>query len=199
MPHIILKEEFDEMTKVKGELRGNGPKNVGDFIFKKEGENGLKKVEDIMEKLGYPIEYRKINPMDFRPLWLLSVTLLAAKRLFNFTNEDFQKMGEADVKITYFQKFFMKYFVSIEQTAKAASKMWAKYFTTGILELVEFNEKEKHVVLRLKNFKLNEYHCQYLIGYFRTVGQMTGIKTVTCEETKCPFRGDEYYEFLMKW
>ena len=40
MPQIILKEEFNEMTKVKGEMRGNGPRNIGEFIFKQEGERG---------------------------------------------------------------------------------------------------------------------------------------------------------------
>jgi len=199
MSQIILKEEFAEMTKVKGELRGNGPKNIGEFVFKKEGERGLKQLEDVMERLGYPVDYRKMDPMGFCPIWLLTVTLLASKRLFNYGNEDFQQMGEADVKFTPIQRFFIKYFVSIEQTAKAAPKMWAKYFTKGKLELVELNEKERRAVLILKDFKLNECHCQYLIGYFRTVGQMTGNKTATCEETKCPFRGDEYYEFLMRW
>ncbi|MFA4998973.1 MAG: hypothetical protein WC514_03050 [Candidatus Paceibacterota bacterium] len=199
MPQIILKDEFDEMTKVKGEMRGNGPRNIGEFILKQEGERGLKQVEDIMGKLGYPIKYTKIDPMGFQPLWLVSITLLAAKRLFNFSNEDFQKMGEADVKFTSIQRLFMKYFISIEQAAKAASKMWAKYNIEGNLELAEYNEKERRVVLRVTNWALNEYHCQYLIGYFRAVTQMAAKGVATCEETKCVHRGDKYHEFLIKW
>jgi hypothetical protein len=199
MPQIILKEEFEEMTKVKGELRGNGPKNIGEFIFKKEGERGLKQVEDIMEKFGYPIKYRKIDSMEFQPLWLVSATLLAAKRLFNFTNEDFQKMGEADVKFSSIQRLFMKYFVSLEMAAKAASKIWNKYHTEGKLELMEYNAKERHAVLKITDFRLNEFHCQYLIGYFLAVAQMTTKGSATCEETKCVFRGDKYHEFSLKW
>ena len=49
--YYYLKEEFDEMTKVKGELRSSAPKNVGEFILKQEGERGLKQLEDVMEKL----------------------------------------------------------------------------------------------------------------------------------------------------
>jgi len=199
MPQIILKDEFDEMTKVKGELRGNGPKNIGEFIFDQEGERGLKQVEDLMEKLGYRIEYLKIDPMEFKPLWLVSATLLAAKRLFNFTDNDFQKMGELDVKFTPIQRLFVKYFISLEQAAKAASKMWSKYHTEGKLELVEYNEKEKKVILRLTNFGLNEFHCQYLLGYFRAVAQMSTKGEVSCQETKCVFRHDPYHEFLIKW
>jgi len=199
MPQIILKEEFDEMTKVKGELRGNGPKNIGEFIFKKEGERGLKKVEDIMEKLGYPIEYKKIDPMEFKPLWLVTATLLAAKRLFNFSDDDFQKMGEADVKFSPIQRLFMKYFISLEVAAKEASKMWNKYHTEGKLELMEYNNKERRAILKLTNFGLNEYHCQYLVGYFRAVAQITTKGAAICEETKCFFRRDGYHEFIIKW
>ena len=199
MPQIILKDEFDEMTKVKGELRGNGPRNIGEFIFKREGERGLKQVEDLMEKIGYKVEYRKIDPMEFKPLWLVSATLLAAKRLFNFSDDDFQEMGEADVKLTPIQRLFMKCFVSIEQAAKSAPKMWNKYHTEGKIELIEYNEKEKRVILRLTNFGLNEFHCQYLVGYFRAVAQMVTKGLVDCEETKCIFRHDPYHEFVIKW
>lgn len=199
MPQIILKDEFDEMTKVKGELRGNGPRNIGEFILKQEGERGLEQVEEIMEKLGYKVEYRKIDPMEFKPLWLVSATLLAAKRLFNFNDKDFQMMGEADVKFTPIQRLFMRYFVSMETAAKEASKIWSKYHTEGKLELKEYNEREKRAILRLTDFGLNEFHCQYLIGYLRAAAQMTTKEEVTCEETKCVFRHDPYHEFVIKW
>lgn len=199
MEQIISQEEFTEIKKAKGEMRGNGPKTIGDYILKKEGENGLQKIEEIMKLLGYPIEYRKINQLDYYPMWLAGVTLLAAKRLFNFTNEDFQKMGEMDVKFTPIQRFFTKYFISLKKASESSSKIFSQYHTQGKLELVEFNEKEKYGILRIMDFGLNEYHCHYMIGYIAATAKMVSKNPISCEETQCPFRGGKYHDFKIKW
>ncbi|MEI6597059.1 MAG: hypothetical protein WCL13_02505 [bacterium] len=199
MEEIISKKEFEEIKKAPGEMRGNGPKTIGDYILRKEGESGLQKVEEILKVLGYPIEYRKIKQMDYYPMWLAGVTLLIAKRLFDFSNEDFRKMGEMDVKFTPIKKFFVKYFVSLKKAYEAAPKIFSQYYTEGKLEMMEFNEKERRAILKVSDFGLNEYHCQYIIGYLSASAGMAGKYPITCEETKCTFRGDEYHEFTIKW
>jgi len=200
MEETISKEELNELLKIKGELRGNGPKTVGNFILKKEGEEGLKKLEEVLAKVGYLIEYSKIKTMGYYPLAFTSVPLLVAKRLFNFSDKDFQEMGKSDVKFSTIQKIFIKYYVSLKRVVKEAPKMWEKYHTSGELKIIEHDEKKKNIILRIENFKLAGLHCQYLIGYFTAVFELTtkGAKA-SCEETKCPGRGDEYHEFLIKW
>jgi hypothetical protein len=199
MEQIISKEEFAEIKKAKGEVRGIGPRAIAEYVLRKEGEHGLKKLEDVMRSLDFPIEYRKINQMDYYPYWLVTASFLAVKRLFNFVNEDFQKMGALDVKFTPLQKFFIKYFVSLKKMAESASKMWEHYDTVGKIELIEFDEKNKRAVMKVTEFDRSEYQCQYLIGYIAAMAKIVSKTMPVCEETKCTFRGDEYHEFTLTW
>jgi len=199
MLEIISKEEFNRLMKTPGELRGNGPKTMALFILKKEGENGLKKIEKAMDEIGYPIKYLKINPMNFYPVGLAAVTLLIINRIFNYNDKTFQEMGANDVRFSSLTKVFLKYFISIKTLVKLAPKIWNKYHTSGKLSTSEYDEKKKYVIIKLENINLNIFHCQYLIGYFIASAKMVIPGEVTCEEIKCISRGDEYHEFLLKW
>ena len=197
MEEIITKEEFNKFMELEGETRGVGFKTEAKFILKEEGMAGLKKLEDIMEKFGYP--YKNIQTMDFYPMGLLAVALLSIKGLFNYDDKKFQEMGRFEAKFSLIIRLFMKYFISIERVIKEVPKMWRKYYTVGDLKVIEFNEKKKYAIIRLENFQLHPLLCQVFEGYFPSVLQMIVGGFVTCEETKCTFRGDDYHEFLMKW
>jgi len=199
MGEIISKEEFDELMGIKGETRGNGPKNVGEFVFRKEGENGLQLLEETITKLGYPIKYKEIKPMNYYPLGLTGISLLVAKLLFNFGEKEFQGIGASDVKFSAIQKIFIRYYVSLRRVIREAPKMWKKYHTSGNLKIMEFDEKKKNIILKLENFELKGPHCQLLEGYFMAVFELTTRGKAFCEETKCPAKGDAYHEFLVKW
>jgi hypothetical protein len=199
MEQIISKEEFDELINIKGEARGVAYKNIAKFILKEEGEEGLKKLEDTITSLGYPIEYKKLETMSFYPLGLLGITFLSIKRLFNYDNRKLQEIGSFQAKISLIMRLFMRYFVSLERIRKEVPKMWRNYFTVGELKVVEIDKNKRHVVIRLENFRLHPTHCQDLIGYFSTVLQMVVKAKTTGEETKCIHKGAEYHEFLLKW
>jgi len=200
MDTIISKEEFDELMRIEGEGRGLTFKNEAEYIFKKEGKSGLKKLEDTMVQLGYPIKYRKAKSMDFYPLGVEATTLLAIQRLFNYTDKDFQEMGKYEPKISDFViRIFMGYLVSLQRAIKGVGAMWRKTFTVGDLKAVEYDLKKKYIVLRLEDFKVSKLHCQDLTGYFSGLLQMIVKTKVACKETKCPFCGDNYHEFVLKW
>ena len=61
MEEIISKEEINELMSLKGEVKGTGIKTHGGFILKEEGEEGLKRLEETMVNLGYPIEFKKVR------------------------------------------------------------------------------------------------------------------------------------------
>lgn len=197
MEEIITKEEFNEFMKLKGEIRGIGFQTEAKFVLKEEGEEGLKKLEDQMAKLGYP--YEDIKIMDFYPVGLLAVALVVIKRLFNYDDKKFQEMGEFESKFSLIIRLFMKYFVSLERVAKEAPKMWRKYYTIGDLKVVELNEKERYIVLRIENFSLHPILCQVLRGYFLNIVKMIIRHKTSCEEIKCTHKGDDYHEFSVKW
>lgn len=197
MEQIITKQEFDELMKIKGEARGLGFQTEAKFVLKEEGEEGLKRLEDQMAKLGYP--YSEIKTMDFYPLGLLAVNMLVIKRLFNYDDKKFQEMGKFEAKSSLIIRLFMKYFVSLERLAKETPKMWRKYYTVGDLKVPEINQEKRYIIIRIENFRLHPILCQILIGYFQSIVKMVLKDETTCEETKCVFRGDECHEFLMRW
>jgi len=199
MEEIISKEEFDKLMAIKGEARGDALKGEPEFILKEKGEEGLKKLEEAMAKLGYPIKYKEINRTNFYPLGLEAVTLVLIKKIFNFDDKKFEEMGKFESKMSFIIKIFMKYFFSIERVAKEVSNMWRKNYTVGELKVAELDENKKYAILRMENFRLHPIHCITLIGYFASVLQMMVSSKVTCQETKCIFRGDPYHEYLLKW
>ena len=199
MPEVISKEEFNELINLKGELRGGGIKAYGDFILKEKGEEGLKKLEETIAKLGFPIKFRELRTMEFFPVGLEAIILLAIQRLFDYDDKKFQEIGGFEPKSSLILRLFMKYFASIDMVAKQTPSLWKEHFTFGDCKVIELNKEKRYIVLRIENFRLHPLHCQNLIGYLSTVVQMVTKSQTTCQETKCVFRGDEYHEFLLKW
>jgi len=199
MEQIISKEELREYMELKGQIRGAGIKEIIKYILEEEGKDGLGKLEDAMEKIGYSIKDKNIKAMKFYPLGLEASALVAVKRLFNYDDKKFQEMGRFAGKFSIVIRLFMKHLVSIEKIVKEAPKMWRNYFTLGDFDIVEVSEKEKYIILRIKNYHLHPIHCQTLIGYLSSILQIVVKSFVTGEETKCTFQGDEYHEYLFKW
>ncbi|XOB40363.1 MAG: hypothetical protein ACKKMR_03590 [Candidatus Nealsonbacteria bacterium] len=199
MEQIISKEELDELMKIEGEVRGLTLKGYTNFILKEEGKEGLKRLEDAITELGYPIKHREIKAMSFYPVGLDNLLLLSIKKLFNYDNKKFQEIGEFQAKSPLIIRLFVKYFISLEKAIEAAPKMWKVYYSNGDLKVTDFNKEKKYAILRLENFHNTPIHCQTEKAYFSSVARIIVGSKVTCEETKCTFRGDDYHEFLLRW
>lgn len=199
MEEIISKEEINRLMKVPGEVRGIGPKNIAEFVFREKGKEGLEKIEEVIAKLGYPIKYKEIKPMDFYPVGLVAVTEIIIKKLFCYDDKKFREIGEFEVKSSPIRRLFIQYFISIKKLAQGGPNIWRRYHNSGDLKVVELDSKKRYAIVRLENFPLHPLHCQYHIGYLSTISQLVVGKKTTCQETKCNFRGDKYHEFLIKW
>lgn len=199
MEEIISKEIAKKFMEMKGEVRGVALKSHEDFIIKEEGEEGLKKLEEMMAELGCPIKYKEIKIMDFYPIGLEAVALLAIQKIFNFDEEKFEEIGIFQSKISLIIKLFMKYFGSIKMVIQRAPEIWRKYYTVGNLRIVEFDEDKGYAILRIEDFNIHWLHCRHIKGYCYNVVKMIVKKPVTCQETKCLSFGDKYHEFLLKW
>jgi len=199
METTISQEEFNKLMKIKGEVRGMAFKSGMDFVLKEKGNKGLKEVEKLLAELGYFIEFGKIEPMNFYPLGLMSVSLLAAERLFGFTHEKFIEMGRFTAKSPLIIRLFLKYFGSLEMIARETQGMHQKYFTVGEVKVIEINKEEKLMVIRRENFWLHPLHCYISQGFYPAILEMVIGSKVSCEVTKSPYRGDEYHEFVFRW
>ncbi|MFQ6049758.1 MAG: hypothetical protein ACE5J0_01830 [Candidatus Paceibacterales bacterium] len=194
----FTKETVRKLMEIEGEVRGAVLKLDGEYVLREKGKEGLKKLESELDKMGSPIEYEKIKVMDFYPIGLRIISLLAIKEIFGLSDERIKEMGAEAPKSSLIIKLFMKYFASPSLTVKQAPLMWEKHYTRGKLAVTEFDVKEKRATLRLENLDLHPILCQYLGGYFSTVVKMVLGVPVSVRETKCPFRGDKYHEYFLK-
>ena len=196
---MLNKQKVDRLMKSRGESRGMNIKIDLDFVIEKKGKQGLKKIEAKMKELGYPLEYKKIRAMDFYPIGLEVVILLTIEEIFNFDEEKLKEMGTSVVKFSLLMKIFLKYLGSLKLIAKQIPGIWKEHYTIGSLEMLDFSDKKRYVVLREKNFNINHIYCKIHKGYFVKVAEMVVKKPVSCKETKCMFKGDPYHEFLLTW
>jgi len=113
---------------------------------------------------------------------------------------DIFEMGNSAPKYSFIVKLLMKFFLSPLRSFKEGPNYWKKHYDFGILDTHELNEKEKYLVIRLKEYKFHPIICIYFQGYFQRIAQYV-IKSekFTTEETKCMHRGDLYHEFVVHW
>ncbi|MBD3208657.1 MAG: hypothetical protein GF370_04375 [Candidatus Nealsonbacteria bacterium] len=199
MDDLISDQEMEQFREIKGKVKGVALQENMDFILKEEGEGGLRKLEEEMEKLDCPVKKDTIKAMIFYPLWWDAVLLTLIERLFHYDGEKFEEMGKFEPKTSFIIRIFMKHFLSLERAAREVPKLWKQTYTVGDLEVAEYNQEDCSGVIRLKNYKLVPVQCHVLRGYFSSVLQLIVGKEVKCRETKCVFRGDECHEFSMSW
>ena len=142
-----LKKEIARLMKIPGKSRTAILRSHIIAIRFKEGEGGVRKVEELMKELGYPINLSKIGVFGWeKDSWPIAVGLVAAK-IFGWTDKDVFELGELAVKRSLLAKITLRHFLSPKKAFKEAPRLWKKYYNFGKLEPVEFNEKEKYLSL----------------------------------------------------
>lgn len=200
MDNIITKEIAKKFMEIEGETRGFNIKHDGDYILYTRGKEALEKLERELERLGYPTNYKKIKGMDFVPAGLKAISLLAIKKTFNVGDEEIRKVCAFGAKAPLIMKLFMKYIYSVQRVMKNTQKLWKIYWTVGDFIGVEYNEKEKRIILRIENFDLDPIFCRCIEGYLASSGEIVlGVKNIICKEKECSFEGGKYHEFLINW
>ena len=195
----INKETIDELMKNPGRCIGELVKSTFVYIKKSKGQEALKRLEKEMEDLGYPIDFKKIKPLDWYPIGLRSLTFIALRRAFEWKDKDIKELGENSLNYSIIFKLFLKFFVSLENAFKHAAKYWKKHFDFGEMEPCQFNKKEKYTIVRLHGFEVHPDSCLHLFGYLKKLAELCGKKNVKVEETKCIYRGDPYHEYKISW
>ncbi|MBD3208175.1 MAG: hypothetical protein GF370_01815 [Candidatus Nealsonbacteria bacterium] len=200
MSEELTQEKANKYMEREGQIRGTALRNYADFILADAGEEALKKVEKITERVGHPIKYRELKEMSFYPLGYLPLTVAAIREALGYGEEKLYRMGGFVPKVSIILKLFLKFFVSLDRVAREAPKIWEKYYTVGSLKVSELNEKEKYLVLDLKGFSSHPLHCSHILsGYFAQVVQMILGQEVTAKEVKCPNRGDSFHQYHLEW
>lgn len=195
----MSKEELEDLSKLKGEVRGVFLQTDAKYILEKEGEKGLQNLEKKAKGLRLKLDYRKAKSLQWYPIGLRPISLILIKEFFSYNNREIREMGRMAAKFSFIIKFFVRFSPSIKKIINKAPRYYKMQYSVGNLEAFYFNEKEKKAILRLKNFKIHPLVCLYLEGYFQGIGELALKGKVFTEETKCIFRGDKFNEYLIKW
>ncbi len=184
----------------KGNVKGEVIRADLEYIKVKMGEEGLKKIEDRFEELGYPLHLRDIKPFhDYKEAQAVLIYLFS-QDLFGWDEERISKMGEGAAKTSFIVKALIRYFVSVERLMEEAPNYWSKHHDFGKLETIDFSEKEKFITFRIIGYDFHPLACTYHRGYFLSVARFSiKGKNISLEETKCVHRGDEYHEYRINW
>jgi len=190
----------DLLQNTGGKVRGEAIISRMAYIRHQKGEAGVRAVGKKLKEAGCRIELGKLQSLSWYPEACGIVIILAAQEVFGWGETDIFAMGENAPKISFLVKLLMKYFVSVEKTFLASPANWRKHHTTGTLEAFDFNSRDKHIIIRLKDYKAHPAMCVFLRGYFSQFARMV-IKSEKIEvrETKCMFAGADCHEFSIIW
>ena len=197
---MITKEGIEKITQIKGNARGAVFQTHATFIRRKKGEEGLKAVEKKMAELGYPINFKKIKAVGWYPEALSCLIILVARDLFNWTEKDIFEMGYSAPRYSFIARTLMTYFLSLKRFLVEVPRYWKKHLDFGELEVVEFNEEKKYIILREKGYEFHPLICVYHAGYYQGITEyVVKSEKISIEETKCVFKGDPYHEYVIRW
>lgn len=195
---VLGPEEAKKIMETKGQVKGAVFQTDAEYIKRKWGPEGLKKVEGKMRDMGYPIVYERAKAMEWYPLGLRLLSLLATKESFNLNDKDINHMGNTAPKLSFIIKLILKSFVSVEVAFARAPDMWTKHYSVGKLES-EFHGKEKYGWIFLNEIELHPIFRRYLEGYFRRIAQFALGEDADCVTPDKPPSGDKQHVFKIIW
>ena len=196
----LTKELAEKLIAIQGECRGIHLRNDAEYILAKKGQKGLGKVEKELAGLGYPMKYGEIKNMEFYPAGYRGLSLLGAKTVFDWKDEDMRKMCGYAARISFIVRLYMKFFYSVPKILEKASKMWQEYWTHGRLDVVRYDEKNKIAVIEINDFDMHPAYCRCMEGYIGGLTKMvTKSKKVKCVETSCTFEDGDGHEFEIRY
>ncbi len=194
-----FKEEVEELMRKKGEVRGEAINSHRDFIIFKEGKEGLKRVEERLSDLGYPVDFNKIEGYKMYPAALAILVVLVAKKEFNWPDEMTKEHGTFNLKNSFILKMFLRHFVSLDKLCEIMPKFWNKEYNFGSIEVIN-NEGHNEATIKVFDYDLHPINCIAFQGIAEEIIKYV-VKTdeVLVEETKCIHRGDDYHEYTIRW
>jgi hypothetical protein len=193
-----LKKTADELMLKKGNMKGDALGTHAAFIRYKEGEDGVRKVEEKMEQLGYPIRFKDISIYNWYPVAQILLCMIVAKEIFNWKDSDIEEAALFTIKNSSFIKLYFKFFVSLEKLVQLMPQYWEKNYDFGKIEITYDKENEK-AHIRIKDYDFHPLNCLAFKAMGREFIYLAKGKKPILEETKCTHKGDPYHEYLVTW
>ncbi len=195
-----LKETVDDLVKIPGKVRGEVFLSHADYIKKREGRGGLKKMEETLSYFGHPVNFKKVKPSDWISEGISSAVVVAAKEIFYWEEKDVFEMGKAAPRLSPGLKLIVRSIVSPQRLFEEAPVYWENLFDFGLLEPVSFSENEKEALIRIKGYKTHPLLCIYHAGYIQGLAEFAlQSKKIAVKETACVHKENSHDEFKITW
>jgi hypothetical protein len=195
-----LQQSADRLKNFPGNVKGEVFRTHAEFVKFKEGEEGIKKLEEKLRELNVPVVFSEIKPFGWISEGISSLTIITAKEIFNWTDKDIFEMGRFAPRVSFIIKMMTQYLVSIDTLFKNATKYWKNNYDFGHLEALGFDKEKRQIYVREFGLETHPTVCHYHAGYLKGVCEFA-VKSdnITVEETACVHEGAEYHEFLIRW
>jgi len=197
----LSEDDLKEIKKIKslpGDVIGAAFTEDINFILKKEGKEGLEKIEEFFEKVCL-IKYQEIANFKWYPLSYYIIFLFLVKRIFNWDDKTIKEMGANAIKISSITRMMMRYFISARRCLKESPFYWKKYFTAGSLGFSDYNEEKRYLLMIIKDFPGHQVWCCYFEGVLETIGSFM-FHHPQSQEIECGLKkGNNTHVFKVTW
>ncbi len=199
MEKETLQQTVDRLKNFEGNVKGEVFRTYSEYIKQKEGEDGPRKVEERMKELGVPIKFDGIKSFEWISEGMSSLTIVVAKDIFNWSEDDVFEMGRFAPKVSFIIKMMIQYITSVDAVLENAENYWKKHFDFGSLE-AEHKKENNQIFIREKGYKTHPLMCLYHAGYYLAICELS-IKgeNIKIKETACAHTGKDYHEYLVTW
>ncbi|HVR39905.1 MAG TPA: hypothetical protein VMU84_12485, partial [Thermoanaerobaculia bacterium] len=76
-------------------------------------------------------------------------------------------------------------------------QMWSSLYNRGELRIED--QSATGARIRLVNFPSETAGCSRITGWIERLAQLTGVKQVSVEQTRCFAKGEANCEWVVKW
>ncbi len=197
---IKMKEEVERLMKIEGNVRGEVLRTTFTYIEKKEGREGVEKIEEALLNLGYPLKYKEIDTLKwYKEAYSVTIYLLCIE-IFGWKEEDITMMGENAPKSAALLIIFFRHFISLHSIARDSSKHWRKHLDFGRLTPLDLDEDHKTLSFKLEGYNFHPITDHYLSGYFKGILKLCiKSKNILIKQVKSVYRGDAFNEYIVTW
>lgn len=200
MEFKTLEDTAQELLPFKGNVRGEVVLNHIEYIKRKEGRGGLKKLRKRLEEVDFPLDLKKTKPLDFVSEGASCLIIVASKEVFFWEEKDVFEMGRVAPQLSFGLKMLAQNFVAPKRLFEESPTYWNNLFDFGALEPVKFSDKYKSATIRIKGYKTHPLICIYHAGYLQGITEfILKSKKVSVEEKKCVYREADYNEYKLSW
>ncbi len=182
---------------MEGNCKGTIYRGNIDYVKRRFGEDGLKKLIQAMNAKGHRYDFANLKPGAWYPLDARLEFLRTTVEMWDLDDTEVRKLGRSGMKLSTIAQLYLKIAGSPKKIFEIAPKMWNQNYDTGRLE-AELNGGSGSY-FRIYDFEGDPLLCTYLMGYYEEVMANAKMPETVIVETKCVFKGDDLHEYKFTW